>query len=455
MIEKIQKFIVNLTGLKEPNIEKLNKAVTIRCRELKINTYEEYYLYITMHPRGYEETKELLKHLLVGETYFFREEHAFRALRDKILPELIKINKETKSLNILSAGCASGEEVYSVGLILRKYFPDVYNNWHVYLLGIDINDEMLERARRAKFTKYSIRKDGESFAKELLDNDVVKWYNEHFEIKDLRLREIVEFKHFNIINEEYPVPPHGKWDIVFCRNVSIYFEEQQIENMLKKFYSVIRESGYLIMGTCDLLGAISNPFVPVRICNANIYRKENRRKEKKHPKVEEPKRVKSLTPSQEKNIKEVIKSIQRGELQNALEGLAQPRTSKEKLLKTYLLLRFGKYNEVKKMINELKNHNEILHEVYYIEGLLNEAENNLKGAEKSFRNAIYIKMDCAKAHFALALLYRKLGKMREALRECKNTLKYIDKTDENDIEMGFIGMSKKDIIHLCEHFIGG
>jgi chemotaxis protein methyltransferase CheR len=194
----------------------------------------------------------IMEHLVVGvtvgETYFFRDKKQMDLLQTKILPELIKKKRQEKdlSLRIWSAGCASGEEIYTIAIILDQIINDI-DAWTINLLGTDINTESLKKAIGGLYNDWSMRSISEEMKLHyftLLDGKYA--LNE-------KIRNRVRFEYLNLNDNTYPSIFNGtnSQDLILCRNVLIYFDKKATDKLMLKFHACLQSGGYLVLGASD------------------------------------------------------------------------------------------------------------------------------------------------------------------------------------------------------------
>ncbi len=193
-----------------------------------------------------EEKKVLAAHLTVSETYFFREKPAITMFCKTIIPELIK-KKNGEIIRIWSAGCSSGEEPYTLAMIIKELFPALPKD-SFKILGTDINPNVLTKARNGLYTPWSFR--------EIPDLYVNKYFNkigDNYQITD-SLRDLVKFEHLNLADDIFPgeLPGEPSIDIIFCRNVLMYLNHELIKKISQRFYNILNESGWLITSQVEL-----------------------------------------------------------------------------------------------------------------------------------------------------------------------------------------------------------
>ncbi len=264
--EKFAKLIYDESGIfmKDTKITLLSNRLRKRLSALSLNEFSDYYNYLQKlsgEPKK-KEYEELLDVVSTNETYFFRNERHFEALTDICLPELSKI-KTDKKLRIWSAACSTGEEPYTIAICVlecMKYFP----GWKIEILATDIAPSVLEFARDGYYSGRRIEKVApEHLQKYFTLEDKEKGV---YRVKD-ELKKMVNFYYHNFFKSPFP----GDIDIIFCRNVMIYFDKIHQKELVAKFYKSINDTGYLFIGHSETLHSISDDFVYKKILESPIY----------------------------------------------------------------------------------------------------------------------------------------------------------------------------------------
>jgi len=185
----------------------------------------------------------LIANLTVGETYFFREPAQFEVLRSRVLPDLRRGLSDGAKLRIWSAGCASGEEAYSLAILLEEQGLAE----QATVLGTDISRAFLQRAREASYGIWSLRGSPGATASPNFERR-----GDHFVVNP-RLRRRVEFRYLNLAERAYPSPENGTADVdlILCRNVMIYFDMETVRQVAQRFYQCLKPGGWLIAGPSD------------------------------------------------------------------------------------------------------------------------------------------------------------------------------------------------------------
>ncbi len=244
--------------LRGQDAEALSRWAAERVRALALPGIAQYgKLLAEDSAAGRREREKLSVKFTTGESYFFRDQGQFDLLATTLLPELIQQRANERSLRIWSAGCAAGQEAYSIAMLVDELAPRLAG-WNVLILGTDINGEALEQARRGVYGPWSFR---------ALDQARKQRYFQPFGNQwriDQRLREMGTFKRGDLIRDRFPDANAGlnDFDLILCRNVFIYLDEQAVGRITAKFADALAEGGYLITGHSELFG---HDIAPLRV----------------------------------------------------------------------------------------------------------------------------------------------------------------------------------------------
>jgi chemotaxis protein methyltransferase CheR len=238
-----------------------------RLSSLGLVSFEDYYHYLRFGPQHAEERDRMAAHLTNNETYFFREMPQLQVFADPVLKGLKdrKSDRGERTIEVLSAGCSSGEEAYTLAMIL--YDSGLFFwNWDVHVTGMDVDPTALEKARRAVYHPNSFR----SIRPPIVEKHFVKEPG-GARVKDA-IRKMVRFRQGNIIDPaSYEgLPP---MDAIFCRNVLIYFSDAMILKVVKLFHGAMAPGGHLFLGHAESLSRITDLFTPIRFQGAMAYQK--------------------------------------------------------------------------------------------------------------------------------------------------------------------------------------
>jgi chemotaxis protein methyltransferase CheR len=243
----------------------LERRLSRRVRLHQFKSFKDYYHFLNYDRRRDDELVEVIDSLTTNETYFFREEAQLRAFTDEAVPEILARNKDKSKLKIWSAGCSTGEEPYTLAMLLmEKGYPSKLD---IEIIGSDINQKVLAVARRGLYKRGSFRTASEYH--------VAKYFKEEpagtFKISD-DVKKFVNFSYLNLF-DNYKLSFIKDIDIIFCRNVIIYFNAESKRRLIGTFFDKLVPGGYLMLGHAETLMNISTSFELVHFKNDMVYRK--------------------------------------------------------------------------------------------------------------------------------------------------------------------------------------
>ncbi len=269
----LREFIHGYCGIYFDDASKflLERRLARRLEQRKLRSFEEYYHFLRYDRKREEELSVLVDNLTPNETYFFRESPQLSAFSEEILPELRETLADRRVLRIWSAGCSTGEEPYTIAILLFES-GDWWRDWQVEILGSDINQRVLHTARRGVYKKSAHR----VTSPEMLAKYFIEEEKGNYRIAD-RVRELVSFSCLNLL-DPYKTSLISYMDVIFCRNVIIYFDKEAKKKVIESFYEKLREGGYLLLGHSESLINISNAFALRTLKNDMVYEKPVRTK---------------------------------------------------------------------------------------------------------------------------------------------------------------------------------
>jgi chemotaxis protein methyltransferase CheR len=242
----------------------LQKRLSPRARELNFESFQKYFYFLQYDPRAEAEFDQIYDLVTTNETYFFREPAQLTAFADEIVPEILE-RKSVKKIRIWSAGCSSGEEPYSIAMLLAE--SGYYDRAAFEIFASDINQQVLAKARRGHYRESAFRAtDGPLRDKYFTRNDDGSWHIHD----DIRNR--VSFGRLNLYDEPR-VSLLGHLDVIFCRNVIIYFDDASKRTVINNFYNRLTDGGYLLLGHSESLISLSTQFKLKHLKNDMVYQK--------------------------------------------------------------------------------------------------------------------------------------------------------------------------------------
>lgn len=244
----------------------LEKRLTGRLFVHQLPCFRDYYLFLKYGRDREQELSDIMDVLTTNETYFFREEFQLDAFSQELLPEL-KSEKEKRgdrTLRIWSAGCSTGEEPYTIAMLVLE--ARVFQGWKVEIIGTDISQRVIQHARKGVYGKSSFRTTHEGRMRRFFQEQ-----DGLHRISD-NVRELVTISHLNLLDEDRMILL-GKMDVIFCRNVIIYFDQVAKKRVVESFYRTLREGGYLLLGHAESLLNTTTAFALRHLKNDMVYRK--------------------------------------------------------------------------------------------------------------------------------------------------------------------------------------
>lgn len=286
---RFQEFILKHSGLHFPENRRkeLEKGVmeALENAPVGITNAQSYFAYLNRsdNQAAQDELDRFINLFTIGETHFFRNTAQFEALASHILPALIAEKRKAAALvshnadpmpqlRIWSAGCATGEEPYSIAMLLRDLIPDI-KQWRIFILGTDINADSLMRARAGIYRDWSFREAEAKKKRQIyFERD-----GANYRLKDV-VRRQVTFAQHNLIEDDYPSASDGTvcMDLILCRNVTIYFPHEVTEQLIKKFHATLVDGGWLLVGHAEPSLTAYKDFTAYAYPKAILYQKAPR-----------------------------------------------------------------------------------------------------------------------------------------------------------------------------------
>lgn len=339
----------------------------------------------------------LLDALTIGETYFLRDRTHFQVLRQQILPQLIadRRNSERLEINLWSAGCATGEEPYSLAITLHELLPDI-DKWKINLIGTDINGKALQTAQRGVYRKWAFRHTDSDFQTRYFDP-----VPDGLQIKP-HIRNKVIFRHANILE-----PTIYQFDVILCRNVMLYFGVKHSKQAEIMFFNTLSPGGWLLLGQAEAIHYTREFWTTHLYEGAPIYQKPIKPAVIHPVKQQEAKPTPHINDSDDENLlRQLI--FQRPDHVQAYILLANSLANRQQFL------------EAHKQIDTALEIDPLAADGYYLRAVLHLEEGDTQAARKSLREALYCRRDHPLAAFLLGNIYAQEGEEIQAKRQWRN-----------------------------------
>ncbi len=246
----------------------IEKRLSRRVKNHHLKDFRDYYRFIRYDKNAEVELPAIMDILTVNETYFFREQNQLRAFSEEILDELRERNASARTLRIWSAGCSTGEEPYTISMLINE--TGFFRGWDIEVHGSDINQRVLQTGRKGSYRKNSFRTTEPYFiTKYFIDEDGQLRINDE-------IKKNVTFSYLNLL-DPFRTRFLGKMDVIFCRNVLIYFDTASRKRVIENFYDRLTDGGYLLLGHAESLINISTAFNLKHFKHDMVYQKPLRK----------------------------------------------------------------------------------------------------------------------------------------------------------------------------------
>jgi chemotaxis protein methyltransferase CheR len=269
--KQLRDFIYDQSGIYIGDNRKylLENRLRNRLTELNLKSFGEYYYFLQYDRSKREELNKLFEVVTTNETSFFRNPPQLKVFQEKVLGEILKSQAAAgkKRLRIWSAGCSTGEEPYTLAIQIHEALRGDLASWDVKITANDLSESVLVSARRGVYNEYALR----TTPKEIVSRYFSK-EEAGFKIKP-EVKKLVSFGQINL-NDRTQIKRIERSNVVFCRNVIIYFDDDMKKRVIGSFYDNLSPGGYLIIGHSESLHNISRAFKPMHHPGAIVYRKE-------------------------------------------------------------------------------------------------------------------------------------------------------------------------------------
>lgn len=428
--------------------------------------FDEFIEWLLTAELDQNQIKILATFLTISETYFWREPPVFEALMNFMLPDIIQSKKEgNKNIRIWSAGCSTGEEPYSLAMAIHQAIPHLHE-WKIQILATDMNPKALEKAEQGIYTQWSFRN-----CPPWLKNKYFQDLGEgKFKIIPL-IRNMVTFSNLNLAHDNFPDPANHTHaiDILFCRNVLMYFSDEWVNQISKKLYHSLQQDGWFVVSSCELSSQRFPQFKAVNFPGAVIYRKGSHEFQSTlnissfdfknnviRPDFSDKKLTKKADrlegiPDLEAFVFTYFVSPDSNERHLITEMIEHPVDipnafiEKDIALQIRLLANQGNLIEALALCEEGIKEDKLAIALYFLRASILQEQEKTGEAIASLKQAIYLDHNFIMGHFALGNLYLRQAKLTNAKRHFTNALDSLSACLEDDILPDSEGLSVKYI----------
>jgi chemotaxis protein methyltransferase CheR len=475
MMSQLSAFLRQQTGLVFPpeRWSELERAMISAAREFGFSETGACIRWLMSAPLKRRQIETLAGFLTVGETYFYRDPRILEITGNEILPEIIKRRRGIdQRLRIWSAACSTGEEPYSLAILLQRLLPDLAD-WNITILATDINPASLQKGRGGVFGRWSFRNTPSWFQTLYFTAD-----NDRFRVRE-SVRRMVSFEYLNLAEDSYPSLPTNTnaMDLIFCRNVLIYFDDDTARRVVGKLNHSLVEGGWLVVGPAEAVPRGYPGYQPVSFDGATCYRKKApalfapadlveawlpvtaaapAAAQAERPTGDQaPPVAEGGGPSPDPALQEAAELYRKGLYQQAAALLGEPRRRallgeprRRALLDRdaiALLIRAeanqGRLAEAARLCEEALGDGKLDPALHFLRAEILQEQGLLSEAQLALQRALYLDPKLVLAHFALGNLALSSGKGDRARKHFDNALALLDAIPFDEILPGSEGMT--------------
>jgi len=464
---RFRDFIAKRTGLHFPEKKRgdLERGVLEALSKSGHASIATYFQSLAQN-NGNSEMDRLVTLLTIGETYFYRDEGQFRLLQNDVLPKLISERMATtRRLRIWSAGCASGEEPYSVAIILRELIPYI-DTWETLVLATDINRRSLEKAAKGLYGQWSFR----TMPGTWLDKYFFVSAGNKFHLSDM-IKNSVTFRHLNLKSNVYPsfVNDTCELDLIVCRNVAIYFEQETTDEIMNRFYDCLADGGYLLMGASDPIPP-ADKFWTRNHSGVFIYQKKSPSFEVRNktrdlepvkirfshrPAPKSSRKEPELEPTPVDLLTESQALLEMGQPVLAADKLAvilatDPESIPGLLLMTKIEVASGHLRQAGKWAERVIKADKLNIHAYYLLSAIHQGLGDEEKAIEALKKTVYLDKRFIAGHFSLGCLYKKQKHLVMAEKAFKNVVRLMVGRPKDEIVPETNGITYGKLLQVAE-----
>lgn len=264
----LAKIIYDRSGIHFPDAKKyiLESRLTNRLGELEVEDFDQYLALLSMGPYQQDEFQEMFNRITINETSFFRNDAQLNVFETRILPQLLEARATKKRLRIWSAACSTGDEPYTLAIQLHRSLGVRLADWKIEILGTDISQKALNVAISGEYTNYAVRSTPPNVLSKYFKQDGRNY------VLSPDIQKMVSFETHNL-KDRLAAKRHGTWDVIFCRNVLIYFDDPMKNQVIGMFNDQLASDGALFIGHSERIKDIDSTFEQVPLPQGFCYAK--------------------------------------------------------------------------------------------------------------------------------------------------------------------------------------
>jgi chemotaxis protein methyltransferase CheR len=366
---------------------------------------------------------------------------------------LIAARSQTKQLRIWSAACCTGEEAYTIAILLSRLIPN-YKNWSIELLASDINPAFIQKARRGRYSAWSFR----GAPPWLLERYFDRTPNDHYQIAPF-IRDMVQFRIVNLVDDLQPLPAIGmaNIDLIFCRNVLMYFSEQQMQKVVRRLHHLQAENGYLFVSASELLQLSSSPYRVVRSDGTIYFQKSSARTSTARPTLN-TEQIPLISTAATWRPPPSPKPPAKPRPPSIAPAVAPPvvtpsATERLRALAESLANR-GELTEALTTCNAWLVADKLDPQCHYLRGLILQEQNEVESAIDALQKTLYLDPTFVMAHFNLGIIARRLGQRDNATRNLRNARQLLIDRPVEQVLSEFEGITAGRCVEIIQSLLG-
>lgn len=445
------------------SLKELGAILRARMRTLRCGGFDGYLRRFADARSMHEELRDLAVSLTIGETYFFRSPEQFAVFSEVALPRLVRA-QPSRPVRILSAGCATGEEPYSLAITLRETGASAPAQ--VSILGLDVNPESIAKARRGRYSPWAMRATPLDYMEKYFRRERNQF------VLDEGVRAMVQFEERNLTLEDAAFWQPHSFDVIFCRNVTMYQSARALAELIARFARVLEPDGLLFLGHAEPLRGITQAFRVEHSHGAFYYIlreagpptavEVKTRAAPPAPQLASPavsqllsRQLDSPNPPESRASLTLAAALLTAEhFDEALTTLeALPRTDRADpdvlLLTAMIQMERGKLDEAAGLCAALLALDDLNAAAHYLIALCHEHGGRRAAAVDSYRVGVYLDRAFAMPHLRLGLMFRREGDLHNARRELQNASLLLAQEDPARVLLFGGGFSRGTLIDLC------
>jgi chemotaxis protein methyltransferase CheR len=448
---RLSEFVAQHMGLHFPRerLTDLQRGLADAADEFGFDDVAACADWLLAAPPTRTQLRVLASHLTIGETYFFRDKQAFDALASRVLPELIHARRGREPrLRLWSAACCSGEEAYSLAILLHQLLPDLAD-WHVTILATDINSRFLQKAVAGSYGEWSFRDAASGFK----DRYFIRTEDGHYTIRP-EIKKLVIFEHLNLAEDVYPslATDTNAMDVIFCRNVLMYFTPSQTRKVIGNLHRALMDGGWLAVSPSEASQALFTEFVTLNCPGVILYQKSEAGR-RTHPIPWVPKAIAApmsdappapppetapLADPRPAAFAVAASLYERGCYGEAADTLLasfdehQPETQAFSLV-ARALANQGRLTDALSWCDRWIAADKMDAAGHYLRAVVLLEHGHQDDARGSLQRALYLEPNFVLAHFALGSLARSRDRHDQADKHFANTLDLLDRLQPHDV----------------------